>query len=60
MNVYQITGGVALAGLLLGLLLWAFPQSKVWQEDDDPYACFGGARYDAMREGRVCPGWENK
>jgi hypothetical protein len=21
----------------------------------DPYACFGAGRYDAMREGRVCP-----
>jgi hypothetical protein len=24
----------------------------------DPYDCFGAGRYDAMREGRVCPGWD--
>lgn len=22
---------------------------------EDPYACFGAGRYDAMREGRECP-----
>lgn len=24
----------------------------------DPYACFGAGRYDAMRDGRVCKGFE--
>lgn len=28
-----------------------------WHEEGDPWACFGGGRYDAMREGRVCPGF---
>jgi hypothetical protein len=26
----------------------------------DPYACFGGGRYDAMRSGRVCPGFDGE
>lgn len=34
--------------------------AKVWHGDGDPYACFGGGRYDAMRAGNVCHGWENK
>lgn len=24
----------------------------------DPFACFGAGRYDAMRDGRACPGFE--
>lgn len=60
MSVYQICGGFVLAGILLGAMLWAFQPPKVWHEYNDPYECFGGGRYDAMREGKVCPGWEGK
>ena len=37
-----------------------FGVSRVWHEEGGPYACFGGGRYDAMRDGRVCPGFEGK
>jgi hypothetical protein len=37
-------------GALLALILLAVSAHAA-----DPYACFGAGRYDAMREGRVCP-----
>lgn len=27
--------------------------------EGDPWTCFGGGRYQAMAEGKVCPGWED-
>ena len=52
------TAIVFLAGIVGGLIgqpgRWT---SKPYNpSDDDPYWCFGGARYDAMRKGETCDG----
>lgn len=51
-----------LSGLVLVALLIAC--SVVWSKLHtpiglDPYGCFGAGRYDAMRDGRVCKGFEH-
>lgn len=37
-----------------------FENRSAGQDVGDPYGCFGGGRYEAMSEGRVCPGFEGK
>jgi hypothetical protein len=46
--IFLICGLIALASLA------AFSGQKT---SGDPYACFGAGRYEAMREGRACPGF---
>lgn len=42
------------AALLCAAALPARAQ-KIGGDVGDPYACFGAGRYQAMREGRICP-----
>lgn len=37
----------------------AVKRPKVRPEEGDPYACFGGGRYQAMSEGKICPGFDS-
>lgn len=32
---------------------------KPCRPEGDAWTCFGGGRYEAMAEGKVCPGWED-
>lgn len=60
MSPYQFGGGAILTAIFLSILFWAFPQPKIWHEEGDRYECFGAGRYDAMREGKVCPGFDGE
>lgn len=52
---------LSVALVAIGCAVWLFRSQhpEVWR-GADPYECFGAGRYDAMREGKVCPGWEDK
>lgn len=46
-----------IAALIIASVVWFKTHLPIGL---DPYGCFGAGRYDAMRDGRVCPGWEHR